>query len=41
MVESNFAFIGPVSAVSYGGSGWLRAYQNDDVIDNYIEPVVI
>ena len=23
------------------GSGWLRAYQNDYVIDNYIEPAVI
>ena len=25
----------------YGGSGWLRAYQNDYVIDNYVEPAVI
>ena len=24
-----------------GGSGWLRAYQNDYVIDNYVEPDVI
>ena len=24
-----------------GGSGWLRAYQNDYVIDNYDEPAVI
>ena len=24
-----------------GGSGWLRAYQNDYVIDNYVEPAVI
>ena len=24
-----------------GGSGWLRAYQNDYVIDNDIEPAVI
>ena len=24
-----------------GGVGWLRAYQNDYVIDNYIEPAVI
>ena len=23
------------------GSGWLRAYQTDYVIDNYIEPAVI
>ena len=23
------------------GSGWLRAYQNDYVIDNYVEPAVI
>ena len=41
MVDLNFAFIDPVSAVYYGGSGWLRAYQNDYVIDNYVEPVVI
>ena len=31
----------PVSAVYYGGSGWLRAYQNDYVIDNYVESAVI
>ena len=24
-----------------GGSGWLHAYQNDYVIDNYVEPAVI
>ena len=46
MVDSNFAFIDPVSAVYYGGGGgggggWLPAYQNDYVIDNYIEPAVI
>ena len=41
MADSNFAFIDPVSAVYYGGSGWIRAYQNDNVIDNYIEPAVI
>ena len=45
MVDSNFAFIDPVSAVYHGGggggSGWLRAYQNDYVIDNYVEPAVI
>ena len=51
MVDSNFAFIDPVSAVYYGGGGggggggvgsdWLRAYQNDFVIDNYFEPAVI
>ena len=23
------------------GSGWLRAYQNDYVINNYVEPAVI
>ena len=23
------------------GSGWLRAYKNDYVIDNYVEPAVI
>ena len=31
----------PVSAVYYGGSAWLRAYQNDYVIDNYVESAVI
>ena len=41
MVDSNFAFIEPVSAVYYGGSGWLRACQTDYVIDNYVEPAVI
>ena len=39
MVDSNFALIDPVSAVYYG-SGYLRAYQNDYVIDNYVEPAV-
>ena len=41
MVDSNFAFIDPVSVVYYEGSGWLRAYQNDYVIDNYVKPAVI
>ena len=41
MVDSNLAFIDPVSAVYNGGSGWLHAYQNDYVIDNYVEPAVI
>ena len=41
MVDSNFAFIDPVSVLYYGGSGWLRAYQNDYVNDNYGEPAVI
>ena len=41
MIDSNFAFIDPVSAVNYRGSGWLRAYQNDYVIDNYVESGVI
>ena len=41
MVDSNFALINPVFAVYYGGSGWLRAYRNDYVIDNYVEPAVI
>ena len=41
MVDSNFAFIDPVSAVYYGGSGWLRAYQNDYVIDNNVASAVI
>ena len=41
MADSNFAFIEPVSAVNYGGSGWFRAYQKDYVIDNYVEPAAI
>ena len=45
MVDSYFAFNDPVSAVNYGGGGvglgWLRAYQNDYAIDNYVEPAVI
>ena len=41
MVDTNFAFIDPVSADYYGGYGCLRAYQNDNVIDNYVEPGVI
>ena len=41
MVDSNFAYIDPVSAVNNGGSGWLRAYKNDYVIDKYVEPAVI
>ena len=38
MIDSNFAFI---SAGYYRGSGGLRAYQNDYVNDNYVEPAVI
>ena len=41
MFYSNFAFIDPVSVVYYGGSGWLRAYQNDYIIDSCVEPAVI
>ena len=41
MIDSNFAVIDPVSVVYYGGSGWLGAYQNDYVIDNYVKPVAI
>ena len=41
MVDSNFDFIDHVSAVYDGGSGWLRAYQNDYVIDDYVEPAAI
>ena len=41
MIDSNFAFIDPVSAFYYWGSGWLRAYQHDYVIDSYVEPSVI
>ena len=41
MVDSNFAFIDPVLAGYYRGSGWLHAYQNSKVINNYIEPAVI
>ena len=36
MVDSNLALIDPVSAVYYGGSGCLRAYQNDYVIGNCV-----
>ena len=38
--KPNFAFVDPVSAVYYVGSGWLRTYQNDNVIYNYVEPAV-
>ena len=33
----------PVSAVYYGGggSGWLRTYQNDYVIDNYVNSAAV
>ena len=41
MTDSNFASIDPVSAVYNRVSGWLRAYQNDYVIDNNKEPAVI
>ena len=41
MIDSNFAFTDSVSAVYYQGSGWLRAYKNDYVIDNYVERAVI
>ena len=41
MIDSNFAFIDPVSAVFDWGSGWLRVYQNDYVIDKYVETAVI
>ena len=41
MIDSKFAFIDRVSAVYYGGSGWLRAYQNDYVIDDNVELAVI
>ena len=41
MTDLNFAFIDPVSAVFYGGSGRLRAYQDDNVIDYNVEPAVI
>ena len=47
MADLNFAFNDPVSAFNLGGggggggSGWLRAYQNGYVIDNYVEPAVI
>ena len=27
--------------VYYGGSGWLRAYQKNYLIDNYVKPAVI
>ena len=38
MVNSNFAFIDPVSAVYYGGQAGYRAYQKDYLLDYYIEP---
>ena len=41
MIDSNFVFIDPVSAVYYVGSGWLRAYHNDYGIDNDVDPAVI
>ena len=41
MIDSNFAFIDPVSAVYYRGLGWLHAYQSYYVIDNYVEHAVI
>ena len=41
MIDSIFAFIDPVSAVYYGGSGCLRAYQSDYVIDRYVKVAVI
>ena len=41
MVDWNFAFIDPVLAVAYAGSGWLCAYQNDYILDNYVEPALI
>ena len=41
IVDSNFALIDPISAVYSGGSGCLRTFQNDYVIDNYVEPAVI
>ena len=41
MVDSNFAFIDPVSAVYFRGLGWLRPYQNDNLIDINVEPAVI
>ena len=41
IVDSNFAFIDTVSAIYYVGPGWLRAYQNDYVIDNNVESAVI
>ena len=41
MVDSNFALIDSVLAVYYRGSSWLRTYQNDYVINKYVEPAVI
>ena len=41
MVDSNFAFIDPVSAVYYWGVRLVTRIPNDYVIDNYVEPAVI
>ena len=41
MVDTNFAFIDPVSAVYYGGGGGGGSGCFDNVIDNYVEPGVI
>ena len=48
MVDSNFAFIDPVSAVYYGGGGGggggvrlVTRIPNDYEFDNYVEPAVI
>ena len=40
MVDSNFALLTLFQQFTTG-SGCLRAYQNDYVTDNYVEPAVI
>ena len=40
VVDSNFAFL-PCFNRLLRGLGWLRAYQHDYVIGNYVEPAVI
>ena len=35
-----FLLLAPFQQFTTGGQGWLRAYQNDYVIDNYVEPAV-
>ena len=44
MADSHFAFLTLFQLFTTGGgggSGWLRAYKNDYVSDNYVEPAVI
>ena len=40
MIDSIFAFFTMFQQFTTG-SGWLRAYQNDYIINNYVELAVI